>query len=250
MGTCISETIWSVYKITNIINNKIYIGQTQDYKNRWSRHKSDARLGKKHNYHLYNSMRKYGINNFVFEIIAQTKYVEEIDKLEINLIEQYKSTNKDIGYNNSPGGQTNKLVSTETRQKLSRSLKGRKGPMLGKSLSIETRHLISKANKGKKNRLGFKTSNETKKILSNINIGKKASKETKEKMSKSMIGKNKGEYNGMFGKKSKFAKLTQEQAEDIKSEYTAGNISMLDLSIKYNVSKRTIFNILHGKIYK
>ena len=173
-----NDIIWSSYKITNIINNKVYIGQTKSPKTRWSRHKSDARLGKKYNSHIYNAMRKYGIDNFTFEIIAQTKYIENIDVLEILLIEQYQSTNKDIGYNNSPGGQSNKLVSMETRQKMS------------------------------------------------------------------------NEKNPMFGKRSKHAKLTLEQANSIRTEYATGLISMLKLARKFNVSKRTVFNIIHGTIYR
>lgn len=65
-----------------------------------------------------------------------------------------------------------------------------------------------------------------------------------------MIGKNVGSNNGMFGKKSSHAKLTQKQAMDIRVEYATGEISMLKLALKYGVSKRTILNILHGKIYK
>ena len=69
-------------------------------------------------------------------------------------------------------------------------------------------------------------------------------------MSKSMIGKNIGVKNGMYGKASAHAKLTKEQAILIREEYVYGNISMLKLSKKFNVSKRTILNIIKLKIYK
>lgn len=47
-----------------------------------------------------------------------------------------------------------------------------------------------------------------------------------------------------------WAKLTQEQANNIRCEYSNGGISLLKLSVKYGVSKRTILNIVHWKIYK
>lgn len=56
-----------IYKITNLVNKKVYIGLTTcslDY--RWSRHITESKnvLNTKH---LYKSMRKYGINNFIIE---------------------------------------------------------------------------------------------------------------------------------------------------------------------------------------
>lgn len=62
-----------IYKITNKINNKIYIGETtQTIKKRWNQHVSDS-LNKTrgYNYHIHNAMRKYGIGNFSIEIIEQ-----------------------------------------------------------------------------------------------------------------------------------------------------------------------------------
>lgn len=241
--------IWSIYRITNLLNNKVYIGQTKDPKTRWSRHKSDAKLNKKTNYHLYDSMRKYGIDNFLFEIIVQTQNIENIDCLEIDCINLYNSTDPNIGYNNSPGGQSNKLVSKSTREKISNSLKGRISPRLGYKLSKDEKQHLSILNTGNTYRLGFKTSLETKNLLSEINTGKIVSLETRQKMSQSMVGKNSGSENGMFGKRSKNAKLSFEQALEIRLEYSLGQFSMLELSKKYNVSKKTILNIVKNKVY-
>lgn len=62
-----------IYKITNTINGKFYIGQTLDFKQRWRKHKQC-----KDNYPLYNAFRKYGIKNFTFEIL---EIVEDNKKL-------------------------------------------------------------------------------------------------------------------------------------------------------------------------
>lgn len=247
-----NEIIWSIYKITNTINNKVYIGQSRDTKTRWSRHKSDARLGKKYNYHLYDAMRKYGIHNFIFEIIAQTKNIHNIDDIEITCIKQYNSTNRDFGYNISNGGQLNKLVSSATRAKMSQSA-------IGRFVSKETREKLSAAAQNRKHTIeakqkiseshkGKKISDDTKYKLSMINTGKIQSKETINKRSKSMLGKNKGIKNGMYGAKAVNSKLTYEQAEDIRHQHFDG-VSCIILAEKYNVSKKTILNIIHYKTY-
>jgi group I intron endonuclease len=246
MRKIMSEVIWSIYRITNLLNNKVYIGQSKNPKTRWSRHKSDARYGK--NNHLSLAIKKYGIENFEFTIIIQTKLIDEVDNLEKLCILQYNSTDYSVGYNISSGGQACKLVSKETREKMSNKRKGKPSPMLGKHHTDETKLILSESNKGNTFRLGTKVSIETKNKLSEINIGKKASKETIIKMSNSMIGKNKGSNNGMFNKRPKHAKLSQDQANEIRIKYTQG-ISSLKLSKRYNVSKKTILNIIHEKIY-
>ena len=63
--------IYSIYKITNTINNKIYIGFTSDFELRKRKHLFDVVNGKSS--HLHNAMRKHGINNFSWQIIYQSK---------------------------------------------------------------------------------------------------------------------------------------------------------------------------------
>ena len=64
-----------IYKITNIINNKVYIGlTTTTIQKRWSTHKRYA-IGKYKNHPLYNAMNLYGINNFTIDKICETMVV-------------------------------------------------------------------------------------------------------------------------------------------------------------------------------
>lgn len=241
--------LWFIYKITNIVNKKLYIGQTVDPKTRWSRHKSDARLNKKYNYHLYDAIRKYGVENFIFEIVACCKTIEDADFIEIYCIKQFNSTDREFGYNKHMGGQSRREVTEETKKKISESNKGRTSPMLGQHHSNETKEILSAANKGNQNRLGSKVSDKTKQKLRDLNLGRTVSEQTLDKMSQSMIGKNSGSRNGMFGKRSPLAKLTMDDALKIRVEYNTTDISMLDLSKKYFVSKKTILNVIHNKIY-
>ena len=89
-----------IYKITNLINNKIYIGKTTNVNNRWSQHKSC--IGNpKYDTPLYRAMLKYGIENFIIEIVDKTTS-DLIDDLEIKWIAESNSIK--VGYNVSNGG--------------------------------------------------------------------------------------------------------------------------------------------------
>lgn len=86
-----------IYKITNNINGKVYIGQSINIEKRWEQHKGcycDNLLSK--------AFIKYGINNFTFEILEECNQ-EELDDKEIFYISYYDSYNN--GYNNTLGGQ-------------------------------------------------------------------------------------------------------------------------------------------------
>jgi len=90
-----------IYKITNIITKKIYVGQTiQSLKVRFRRHKNDAKNGKKG--FLFNSIRKHGISKFKIKLIELCD-VQLLDDRESFYISRYKSTSSK-GYNLLPGG--------------------------------------------------------------------------------------------------------------------------------------------------
>ena len=76
-----------IYKITNKINNKCYIGQTiKTAEERWKEHKRNININHSNciNKTLYKAMRKYGIENFTFEVIQDNiETFEQLDKAEI-----------------------------------------------------------------------------------------------------------------------------------------------------------------------
>lgn len=92
----------SIYCFTNLINNKKYIGSTiADVKKRYSQHIYNATHENCHqyNYPLYQAMRKYGIENFSFEVLFQTECEEEkIRQIEHEYIIKYSSVSP-YGYN-------------------------------------------------------------------------------------------------------------------------------------------------------
>lgn len=91
---------WCVYKHTNLVNGKVYIGITQQEINkRW---RSGA--GYQRHKHFYAAIQKYGWDNFSHEIIEDGLLKEEAALIEIELIKKYESTNREKGYNKDIGG--------------------------------------------------------------------------------------------------------------------------------------------------
>ena len=98
-----------VYKHTNLINNKCYIGITcQKPKYRWG---NGAKY--KTNKYFYQSILKYGWDNFTHEIIAANLTEADAKKLEQQLIEKFNSTNPNFGYNQTIGGEGNLKYKTD-----------------------------------------------------------------------------------------------------------------------------------------
>lgn len=133
-----------IYKITNTVNDKVYIGQTKDLSARWYKHEYNARSGR--HGHLYDAMRKHGIDKFTIEIIEEC-FDDVVDDRERYWIAFYNSTDRSLGYNKTYGGQN---ASTwdfldnrdESSKKLSESLRG-------KIVSFDTRKRMSEAFKGR-----------------------------------------------------------------------------------------------------
>lgn len=92
-----------IYKITNKINNKVYIGQSIHLEIRWSQHKTAAFNQNVHtyNYPLYRAIRKYGIKNFDFQIIEECS-PEILTEEEQYFIDYYNSLDPNYGYNLVP----------------------------------------------------------------------------------------------------------------------------------------------------
>lgn len=90
-----------IYKIENQVNQKVYIGQSTNISTRWRRHRSEAN-NLNNSYPLYCAMRKYGLENFSFEIIEECSK-EDLDSRERYWIKEFDSYYN--GYNQTSGGQ-------------------------------------------------------------------------------------------------------------------------------------------------
>jgi len=139
-----------IYKITNRIDKKIYVGQTiQDVEARWKDH---LKKGSNCRY-LKSAINKYGLDNFDFKLVCIT-FDNLLDDMEIKYIEQYNSLVPN-GYNLRLGGNSGRH-NAETKQKISETLKKNfanglvhSKPQLGKPHSEITKKKLSEAHKGK-----------------------------------------------------------------------------------------------------
>lgn len=137
--------ISGIYKIENLINHKVYIGQSKDILERFKQHINCAVNGNGKSY-LYYSMRHYGVDNFSFVIIKETY---DLDYWERFFIYWYKSYESEYGYNLTTGGQKSNerkdgfIYTDEIKKKMSESsFKKWKNPEYRKNI-------LNAQNKGK-----------------------------------------------------------------------------------------------------
>jgi len=128
-----------IYKITNIQNNKVYIGQTiRPIKDRFHRHINDA-MNNILDTHFARAIRKYGKDNFIIEEIDSATSQDELNKLEQYWIQYYNSVEN--GYNETDaiskcGGNTYQSKTEEEmdiiKEKIRKTKMGSKNPMAKK----------------------------------------------------------------------------------------------------------------------
>lgn len=190
-----------IYKTTNLINGKVYVGQ--DSRNRPKYYGS----GK----YIRRAIKKYGKENFKKEIMAWCYTKKHLNFLEQLYIDTF-NTKVPNGYNLTDGGEGTLgfKPSEETRKKLSDA---------GRNITEETRCKRSATLNG------HEISEETKKKISKSLTGRKLSEEHKQK-----IGR-KGENNPMFGKTFKHTdKWKKDASKRKKGRFTGSNHPMFGKS--------------------
>lgn len=134
-----------IYKITNDINDKIYIGQTtESLRNRIYNYKKEVKW-KPDSRPIIRAMNKYGFEHFTFEILRDNiKTQMELDYWEREYIQQYKSLTSQNGYNIELGGNSVGKHSEETKKKIGAAQLGTKNHMYGKrgELNITSKRVI------------------------------------------------------------------------------------------------------------
>lgn len=152
------NTIYYIYKITNILNDKVYIGQSNCPRKRWSHHRCCANNVPEQS--IQYAIKKYGVNNFIFEVVASCLTLNAANEAECIIISQHSSNDRKYGYNLAPGGKnhTNREskhpMSEERRAFLSDVLRRHRFNRNGVPLSDEHKSKLSRIHKGKKHRLG------------------------------------------------------------------------------------------------
>lgn len=147
--------MFTVYCHINKINGKRYVGMTkQNPETRW--HSGN---GYNNSEYFWRAIKKYGWKNFDHEILYENLTKEEAEKIETQLIAEWKTTDRAYGYNIANGGNHIGSVSEETKKKISN---GRKGIATELHRTKKTKSKISESLKG------IKRSDETKKKMSDF----------------------------------------------------------------------------------
>lgn len=91
-----------IYKIENLVNGKVYVGQSKDPERRWKGHKELAK-NEAEQRQLYKDMREFGVNNFVFSVLEECDS-HKTGGRETFWIKKYNSQDSRYGYNSYMGG--------------------------------------------------------------------------------------------------------------------------------------------------
>lgn len=228
-----NKKVSGVYKITNKVNNKSYIGSSINIKMRWQKHIYDLKKDLHPNKHLLESYKKYGEHNFEFSILEIVEDTDQLIDREQYYLDFYKSyengynirkfAENNFGYKHSKKtiekcriASTGKQHTEETKKRISLS-------NIGKIVSEETKKKMSLAKKGKSSHWkGKKRSEKQKKIISD------------------MAKKRIGELNPN-------SKIKNADIEKIKFMFYQEKIKINTIAESFEVSRSTIKRILHDK---
>lgn len=208
--------IKAIYKITNLINGKIYVGQSVHPEKRWTEHKQRAR-NHCDNYPIHLAISKYGEDNFNFEIIEWTPLYEEREKFftrELNALVPN-------GYNLIEGGHSPILFGEDnSRNTISREA------VLNIIKALKENALTDRE-------IAIKY-NTTDKIVADINHGYTHRVETETYPIRVKRGRQ---------------ILSEEEVKEIKNLLINSSFSFTEIAKKYNTTKTNISQINNGRSF-
>ncbi len=216
-----------IYKITNTVNGKFYIGSTRDLAGRKRKHLSELRRDLHGNAHLQAAFNLYGEASFEWSVMVECEQHQLLD-LEQKLIDETDCTNREVGYNVS-------LVAG--------------APMAGRKHTEASLDKMKQAKLGDKNTFyGKQHTDHTKQLLRDAMVGRTLTPEHREKVLKTAFSSGETNVN---------AKLTMEKAREIRAlaeEYKQLKGTMYGFYSKaakiYGVNSTTITNIVKGTTWR
>jgi group I intron endonuclease len=223
------EKNFCVYKITNLVNGKIYIGKTSDVNARWKKHIKIAENKEEKAYqYIHRSINKYGAENFSIEKIEDNLTEPESFDREIFWIKILDSKNPDVGMNLTDGGEgTSGLKWSENSRE---KIRGSNNHNFGKTTPDDVKEKLRIASTGRELSL------EAKQKISDIHTGKIISAEQKTLL----IRINSGE-------KHPQAKFTEQDVIRMREMFATGGYSQTELAKIFNTKPNVVSQIINRK---
>lgn len=217
-----------IYKITNTINGKIYIGQVynKSIEARFDRHIKSA--FPENPMLIDKAIYKYGKENFIVEQIDIATTIKELNEKEKYWIKFYNSTDRNIGYNLTPGGEGGNTYLNKTKEELD-----------------EIKRKISKANSGKNNGMSksIKALNVKTNEIIHFDTLAAACKYFNHKQKGAFVDRAKGLSKYLWRREWTFAYEDNEFFTDLKEQYDSSlrngkKVKIIDI----DTGKEEIFN--------
>ena len=223
-----------IYRITNTINGKSYIGKTgMNFGDRWDSHRSLLNSNRHDNRHLQHAWNKYGSGAFEFAKVEVVEDQSLLNDLEIKYIAEYRRNG--LSYNLHDGGDggynLGKHLSDETKRKIGEK---NRANMTGRKASPETRARMSASHK---KRYALWTDDDRAahgRLTAERAVGYKWSEESKAAFSK------------LQRERPNCAKFTPDDIRAIRAK-KANGVKLSDLAKEYNTSSSYISNIVHRR---
>ena len=229
--------MYYLYFIYNQINNKLYVGITNNLKNRWSRHKSISQSKKPRKQAIHHAIYKYGLESFVFKRVEILNDFKSAINREIEWIDFLKKEGYQL-YNETSGGEGSLGI-----QKF-----GSDNPNFGKVIKPHVKDRLLKARR----KLNDEQIKEIMDLYSSKNYSQtQLSKQFNVSLTqihRIVHGKSWGnkKHDTVITKKN----LTQDMVIKIREMYSSGNYLQKEIADKFNISPNHVSRIILGKKWK
>jgi len=226
---CPFNDVYYLYKITNLLNNKVYIGRTKNPRYRYRQHNYYAEHILDNNLthqKIHREISSVGSEHFIFEVFEKCNSFGDSCDRELYYIKFYNSEDDGYGYNEKGQVFDSISLSNDHKRRMSLKMSGEGNPMFGKKKSLETLRKMSIMFSGDGNPF----------------FGRTHSEWSKKKIGDSSKGRCAGENNA-------HSKLTIQKVKEIREKWKTGNYTKVALSKEYRVSAVTIGNIISGKTW-